>query len=60
METKFPSAEAYGNEPIRYAPLEVVDVAAEQRVRQHLTNEREDHDHDHTCVSMPRPEEILT
>jgi hypothetical protein len=31
METKFPSAEAYSNEPIRHAPLEVVGVAAEQR-----------------------------
>jgi mannose-6-phosphate isomerase-like protein (cupin superfamily) len=31
METKFPSAEAYSNEPIRHAPLEVVDVVAEQR-----------------------------
>jgi len=31
METKFPPAEAYSNEPIRHAPLEVVDVAAEQR-----------------------------
>jgi mannose-6-phosphate isomerase-like protein (cupin superfamily) len=30
METKFPSAEAYSNEPIRHAPLELVDVEAEQ------------------------------
>jgi mannose-6-phosphate isomerase-like protein (cupin superfamily) len=31
METRFPSAESYSNEPIRHAPLEIVDVAAEQR-----------------------------
>jgi len=31
MDTKFPSAEAYSNEPIRHAPLEVVDISAEQR-----------------------------
>ncbi len=27
----FPSAESYANEPVRYPPLVVVDVAAEQR-----------------------------
>lgn len=31
MESEVPSAEAYRNEPVRYAPLEVVDIAAEQR-----------------------------
>lgn len=31
METRIiPSAEAHANEPIRHAPLEVVDIAAEQ------------------------------
>jgi mannose-6-phosphate isomerase-like protein (cupin superfamily) len=31
MEPKFPSAEAYATEPIRHRPLDVVDIAAEQR-----------------------------
>jgi mannose-6-phosphate isomerase-like protein (cupin superfamily) len=31
MDTEFPSADAYADEPIRHAALEIFDVAAEQR-----------------------------
>ena len=31
MDSKFPSADAYRDEPVRHGPLEVVDVLAEQR-----------------------------
>lgn len=32
MSPDFPSADAYAREPVRHPPLEIVDVAAEQRV----------------------------
>ena len=32
MDTEFPSADAYADEPIRHAALEIFDVAAEQGI----------------------------